>query len=72
MKIIMVDFEYILTQKLKEKNVYQHRIKLIASADLLTKIPLQFSICDYLLTLVLKHATKSYTRPLAAIKDKET
>jgi len=54
MKILIVDFEYILTQKLKEKNVCQHRIKLIASASLLTKILADFLFGLYLLNLVLK------------------
>ena len=37
----------------------------MASSSLLTKILADFLSVIYLLNLVLKHATKSYTRPLA-------
>ena len=39
----------------------------IASYRLLTKVLSELLSVIYLLTLLLKHATKSYTRPLAII-----
>ncbi len=42
-------------------NFAQQYVIAIASKGLLTKIPEEFSIYDYLLTLVRKNAMKSYT-----------
>ena len=47
--------------------VWQHRIKLIAGFSQFTKVLADFLSVIYLLTLVLKHATKSYTNTLRAI-----
>ena len=50
--------------KLNNKNYWQQSVQFIASYSLLTKVLADFLSVIYLLTLVLKHATKSYTRPL--------
>jgi len=54
------------------KNCGQHRIKLIASTSLLTKILTDFLSVIYLINLVLKSRNESYTNTLAVIKTKTT
>ena len=50
----------------KESPVANTVLKLIAGSSLFTKVLADILSVIYLLTLVLKHATKSYTRPLPA------
>jgi hypothetical protein len=56
-------------KEIKNKNCCQHRIKLIASYSLLTKVLADFLFVIYLLTLVLKTRNKSYTNTLPTIAE---